>query len=231
MTEDQKRALTYARSDGASSTTSSARAALLCLEPYKVGQLECYSTLGRRYPARFTSLGRCHIRDVCEDAAKKTCDSSIKHTQTQKVHQLLGKYSDVAIGRVFHIRKQHWVALARKGEGEDAIYYDDSVYLEVNNYEGASAALTLAQDMSDTNFERLMTGKEISAKGRKKKQLAQEKFSKLSEKQNEVCTIVIICTFGDYYSPNTLVLCSRGELPKGVKRGKGQTTECERDRP
>ena len=95
-----------------------------------------------------------------------------------------------------------------------------------------AAALTLAQDMTDSNFERLMTGKEMRHEGRKgKKKSAQEKFSELSEKQNEVCTIVIICTFGDYYSPNTLVLCSRGELPKGVKSKKVQTTECERDRP
>ena len=67
------------------------------------------------------------------------------------------------------------------GEGNGK-YYDDSVYQEVNNYNGESMVLTLAQDMSLSNFGKLMTGGELRS-GREtpnrngKKSSAHDKFS------------------------------------------------------
>ena len=87
---------------------------------------------------------------------------------------------------MFFIQKKHWVAL-ETGDGEkNAWFYDDKVRLEISNYEGASAALQLAQDMSPKEYERTLHGKGTS----QKTSAARQKFEKMAQKQKAVVCIV-----------------------------------------
>ena len=74
-----------------------------------------------------------------------------------------------------------------KGDGEKhAWFYDDKVRLAISNYEGASAALQLAQDMSPDEYERALHGKGTS----KKTHTARRKFEKMVQRQYaEVCIV------------------------------------------
>ena len=46
-----------------------------------------------------------------------------------------------ANGKVFHIEKQHWIALEKVDGTENAVYYDDRVMMNLSNYEGATHIL------------------------------------------------------------------------------------------
>ena len=83
------------------------------------------------------------------------------------------------------MHKSHWVALQR-GDGvkENPMFFDDRVRLEVNNYEGALAALKLAEDMTEREFENVLHGKD--AKRKRKAINAQEKMKRMSAKQKQV---------------------------------------------
>ena len=64
------------------------------------------------------------------------------------------------------------------------MFFDDKVRLEVNNYEGASTALQLVEDMSASDFENVLHGKD--AKRKTKTSTAQEKMKQMSAKQKQV---------------------------------------------
>ena len=91
----------------------------------------------------------------------------------------------MANGEVFHVRKGHWVALQRGDDvKENPMFFDDKVRLEVNNYEGASTALQLVEDMSAMDFENVLCSKDANSK--MKTSAAQEKMKKMSAKQKQV---------------------------------------------
>ncbi len=158
------------------------------LQPFRVGELELYTSSGRRYPDMYCGLGKCHLRElfnVCEPAAREAHDDKVTHKETDKVHSILKKYRRVANGEVFNVHTSHWVALQR-GDGvkKNAMFFDDKVTLEVNNYEGALVALKLAEDMTEREFENVLHGKD--AKHKRKISAAQEKMKRLSAKQKQV---------------------------------------------
>ena len=91
----------------------------------------------------------------------------------------------MANGEVFHVHESHWVALQRGDDvKENPMFFDDKVRLEVNNYEGASTALQLVEDMSARDFENVLHGKDANRK--MKTSAAQEKMKKMSAKQKQV---------------------------------------------
>ena len=47
---------------------------------------------------------------------------------------------------------------------ENPIFFDDKIRLKVNNYEGASTALQLVEDMSASDFENVLHGKDAKRK-------------------------------------------------------------------
>jgi hypothetical protein len=180
LTDDQKKANSYVVID--------TRPALEVLEPFRVGELELYSSSGRRYPDIYCGLGKCHLRalfNVCKLAAEEAHDDKVKHKETDRVHSILKRHRRVANGEVFHVRKGHWVALQRGDDvKENPMFFDDKVRLEVNNYEGASTALQLVEDMSAMDFENVLRSKDANSK--MKTSAAQEKMKKMSAKQKEV---------------------------------------------
>ena len=59
---------------------------------------------------------------------------------------------------------------------KNTMFFDDKVRLEVNNYEGALAALELAEDMTEREFENVLHRKD--AKHKRKTSAAQEKMKR-----------------------------------------------------
>ena len=158
------------------------------IQPFRVGEVEPYTSSGRRHPDTYCGLGKCHLRalfNVYEPAAREAHDDKVTHKETDKVHSILKKHRRVANGEVFNVRTSHWVALQR-GDGvkKNAMFFDDNVRLEVNNYEGALAALKLAEDMTEREFENVLYGKDANHK--RKTSAAQEKMKRLSAKQKQV---------------------------------------------
>ena len=118
-------------------------------------------------------------------AAKEAHGNKVTHKEMDKVYSVLKKYRTVANGEVFNVHESHWVALQR-GDGvkENPMFFDDKVRLEVNNYEGASTALQLAEDMTEREFENVLPRK--NAKRKRKTIDAQEKMKRMSAKQKQV---------------------------------------------
>ena len=181
LTDDQKKANLYG-------DTINARPALEVLEPFRVGELELYTSSGRRYPDIYCGLGRCHLRalfNVCKPAAQEAHGDKVKHTETDRVHSILKRHRRVANGEVFNVHESHWVALQRGDDvKENPMFFDDKVRLELNNYEGASTALQLVEDMSASDFENVLHGKD--AKRKTKTSAAQEKMKQMLAKQKQV---------------------------------------------
>ena len=126
----------------------------------------------------YCGLGKCHLRalfNVCEPAAQEAHDDKVTHKETAKVHSILNKHRRVANGEVFNVHTSHWVALQRgDGVNKNAMFFDDKVRLEVNNYEGALKALKCAENIGkDANHKR-------------KNPAAQEKMKRLSANQKQV---------------------------------------------
>ncbi len=91
----------------------------------------------------------------------------------------------MANGEVFHVQKGHWVALQRGDDvKENLMFFDDKVRLEVNNYEGASTALQLVEDMSPSDFEKVLHSKDT--KHKTKTSAAQEKMKQMLAKLKQV---------------------------------------------
>ena len=64
-------------------------------------------------------LQKCHLRalrNVHESAGWEAFKDKIKRAAANKVRAAARKHGEER-GRVFHIRKEHWVALTRKAPG------------------------------------------------------------------------------------------------------------------
>ena len=182
LTANQRKALKFA-------TTPVTTIALNALEMFIVGHLELYVDSGRRYLQAYKGAGKCHLRalsNVCGAAAKEVHEAKIGHRETDRIHEVLEKHDGAATGKVFHINKRHWVALERGNGEKNAMYYDDAVMLEIDNFEGAAAALQLAQDMTTAAYDKLMHGKPAS----KKTTAAQNKFKEMAAKQKAVAVCI-----------------------------------------
>ncbi len=67
---------------------------------------------------------------------------------------------------------------------KNAMVFDDKVRMEVNNYEGALAALQLAEEMTERDFDNVLHGKDANHK--RKTSAAQEKMKRLLARQKQV---------------------------------------------
>ena len=97
-----------------------------------------------------------------QSAAEETKEKGFDHKITEGVLGILNKVKK-ANGKVFHIEKQHWVALEKVDGRENTVYYDDMVMMNLSNYEGASHILQLLQDMSQSAFDEVFHGKGSAA--------------------------------------------------------------------
>ena len=69
----------------------------------------------------------------------------------------------------------------------DAVYYDDKVYMELNNYKGTASVLQLTQDMSKREFEKTFQGRANAPL--EKKNTFQNRMGTLNQKMKEVSGI------------------------------------------
>ena len=77
-------------------------------------------------------------------------------------------------GKVFHVRKEHRVALRKVPGSGEGIYFDDMVTMEVNNCKGALTVLELFGVMTESAYDAVFgTGgtKRIKAASRGKREI------------------------------------------------------------
>ena len=79
----------------------------------------------------------------------------IKHDQTERVLEVLKKHIDGINGKIFHLRKTHWVALVKVLGSDEAIYFDDMVMIYMKNYEGSLAVLNMLETMSSQEYSKV----------------------------------------------------------------------------
>ena len=191
--KSSRRTLTTTQTKAAghiNSMMEASRKGITTLEKYKKKEAEPITKSGRRYPDAYTGLRRCHLRalfNVSESAAAEACKKKIAHKDTTGVLEVLRKYKGEAKGKVFHVQKEHWVALEIVEGTNDAVYYDDKVYMELNNYKGAASVLQLTQDMSKREFEKTFQGRANAPL--EKKKTFQNRMGTLNEKMKEVSGI------------------------------------------
>ena len=113
-----------------------------------------YKDKGGLYPKDYMDLRMCHLRalhNVHEEAAVTASVANIKHDVANKVHAVAKSYEEH--GRVFHIRKEHWVALRKVPCSDEAIYSDDMTRMKVNNYKGALAVLEVLESITEQDYD------------------------------------------------------------------------------
>jgi hypothetical protein len=123
---------------------------LVCFEKLPPGM---YQDIKDRYPEEYVGLGKCHLRalhNLDEGAARKGLAADIKHNAANEVREVANNCEEH--GKVFHIRKEHWVALRKVPGSGKGIYFDDMVTMEVNNYKGALAVLELSEGMAESAY-------------------------------------------------------------------------------
>ena len=138
------------------------RDAFLQLEQGKSSPAEMYTDCGRRYLDGYTGMYRCHFRalsNVNTRAAAEAFSLSITHGETKAVFAVLKKYEDGSNGKIFHLRKKHWVALQKVPGSDAAIFYDDMVLMAVGNYNAAATCLKVVETLSAGEYSRVFRGK------------------------------------------------------------------------
>jgi hypothetical protein len=80
---------------------------------------------GRKYIPDYVGLGECHLRalsNVSTRAAAEVHRLGFGHRETGRVLDVFKKYQDGSNGKIFHIRKQHWVALQKCPESDGGVF-------------------------------------------------------------------------------------------------------------
>ena len=106
------------------------RQAFQQLKKHNTSPPEMYVESGCNYHEDITGMYRCHFRalsNVSKEACSETISLGIRHEESKKVLGVSKKYVDGADGKIFHLRKQHWVALERISGTDKAIYFDDMI--------------------------------------------------------------------------------------------------------
>ena len=151
-----------------------------------------YADYGRKYLDEYLGMYRCHYRalsNVNIVAAAEACTLGITHDEPEKVFAVLSKYEDGTNGKVFHLRKKHWVALQRVPDSGAGFYYDDTVLVKVCSYSGAANFLKLVQDMTQPEYRKVFHGgntkKKNCSKTTNKDDIKNDNFSKTMRKLQE----------------------------------------------
>ena len=153
------------------------------LEKKNTSPPEMYVESGRSYHKEIIGMYRCHFRalfNVSKEACTEAINLGIRHEESEKVLGVLKKYVDGADGKIFHLRKQHWVALERISGTDKAIYFDDMIMMYMENYEGSVAALNIVQEMSPAQYDTVFYGSNKLA----------DKVRQLHQKQTKVSNVL-----------------------------------------
>ena len=101
---------------------------------------------------------RALFNDVSKSATVETKKKGVNHINTEGDLGILNKMKK-SNGKVFHLKKKHWVPL-EKGDGrENGVYYNARVMTNISNYVGAVYVLQLLQDISKSAFNKVFHGK------------------------------------------------------------------------
>ena len=153
------------------------------LEKKNTSPPEMYVESGRSYHKEIIGMYRCHFRalfNVSKEACTEAINLGIRHEESEKVLGVLKKYVDGADGKIFHLRKQHWVALERISGTDKAIYFDDMIMMYMENYEGSVATLNIVQEMSPAQYDTVFYGSNKLA----------DKVRQLHQKQTKVSNVL-----------------------------------------
>jgi len=153
------------------------------LENKNTSPPEMYVDSGRSYHKEITGMYRCHFRalfNVSKEACTEAINLGIRHEESEKVLGVLKKYVDGADGKIFHLRKLHWVALERISGTDKAIYFDDMIMMYMENYEGSVATLNIVQEMSPAQYDTVFSGSNKLA----------DKVRQLHQKQTKVSNVL-----------------------------------------
>ena len=153
------------------------------LEKKNTSPPEMYVESGRSYHKEIIGMYRCHFRalfNVSKEACTEAINLGIRHEESEKVLGVLKKYVDGADGKIFHLRKQHWVALERISGTDKAIYFDDMIMMYMENYEGSVATLNIVQEMSPAQYDTVFYGSNKLA----------DKVRQLHQKQTMVSNVL-----------------------------------------
>ena len=120
------------------------------MQQFTKSEVELNDHPNGRYPEDFTGSGKCHLRalwNISTKAATEASSINLNYKNSKAVKSLLKCFEGrVMRGAVFFIHQQHWVSLRRLEETNEAVYYDDKVMMQLNNYEGAAKVLATAQE-------------------------------------------------------------------------------------
>ena len=112
----------------------------------RLSPTDMYTDFGWRYIDVYVGLVKCYLRalsNVNIRAAAEAFSLGIVHGETDKVLDVSKKYEDGSTGKIFHVRKQHWVALQRFPGSDAAVFYDDLVLMRINSYDSTTTLLKL----------------------------------------------------------------------------------------
>jgi hypothetical protein len=101
------------------------RDAFLWLETMKSSHADICMDYGRKYIPDYVGLGECHLRalsNVSTRAAAEVHRLGFGHRETGRVLDVFKKDQDGSNGKIFHIRKQHWVALQKCPESDGGVF-------------------------------------------------------------------------------------------------------------
>ena len=131
------------------------RDAFLLLERMKSSHADMCKDYGRKYIPDYIGLGKCHLRalsNVNTQAAAEVHRLGVGHRETDRVLDVFKKYQDRSNGKIFHIRKQHWVAVQKCPESDGGVFYDEMVLMGITDYESAIVSLELLQNLSALDY-------------------------------------------------------------------------------
>lgn len=120
-------------------TDEAERALSQCDAIGKIMKYRC--TLGE-YPACYVGLKKCHYRAlyaVSPKAAKLAYSKQLKHHEESKILECLQQYPGPKNGKVFRLRRSHWVSI------NPCFLTDDANCWPVVNFKVACAVLDLLQ--------------------------------------------------------------------------------------
>jgi hypothetical protein len=112
---------------------------------------ECmkYKNILGEYPTCYRGLGKCHFRglySVLPQAAKLALSKKLKHHEASMIQACLQQFKGPKKGKVFQLRKTHWVFICR------SFYVDNAYCWYKTNFEKACEVLAeLSESTHSTN--------------------------------------------------------------------------------
>ena len=88
----------------------------------------------------------------------KAFSLGLRHDQSNEMFVVFNKHEDGSSSKVFYLRMSHWVALQKLPGSNRAVYCNDMVVMEIDNYAAVEAVLQLVELMSASEYSRIFHG-------------------------------------------------------------------------